>query len=491
LSPATSLGFSAIQFAEDVVGMKLIPWQRWLFIHALELKPDGRFRFRTLLVLVARQNGKTSLVEIKNLWKLFVLRVLLVIGTAQTLEYAEESWDKAVEIVEAIPDLFAEVKHVDKTNGKKTLRLHGGPRWKIATATRRGGRSLSGDDVNLDELREHQNWDSWGAVTKTTMARPNAQTWAFSNAGDDKSVVLNELLEQARGTVFQPERADASLGLFEWSAPASVKCTCGRPDGVHRGDCRLQDRGAWAQANPSLGHTITEEAIASALGTDPVAVFRTEVLCQRVENLIDEWQVIPEAEWLTAEDASSHTGVPVAAAIEVDLARTQAAIAVAGRRAEDKSIRHVYIRRAEPGTAWVVADLQALMRETRVCAVVIDPGGPAGSLIPDVEAAGIEVVKPTVRALAGACGAMRDGIAGKAKDGEDLAAVRNIRHMGQAPLTSAVAGLATRKGSETEVWERAGLGFLAVAAAEALLGHAMKAPESYDPLNSVLVGGER
>jgi hypothetical protein len=35
----------------------------------------------------ARQNGKTTmLVEVKNLWKMFVLQVPLIIGTAQILD---------------------------------------------------------------------------------------------------------------------------------------------------------------------------------------------------------------------------------------------------------------------------------------------------------------------------------------------------------------------------------------------------------------------
>jgi hypothetical protein len=142
---------------------------------------------------------------------MFVLQVPLVIGTAQNLDISEESWDKAVEIVESVPELAAEIAHVDKTNGKKALKLTSGSRWKIAAASRKGGRGLSGDDVNLDELREHHTWDSWAAVTKTTMARPKAQIWAFSNAGDDRSVVLNDLQEKgraSRSTDPDPDRVD-------------------------------------------------------------------------------------------------------------------------------------------------------------------------------------------------------------------------------------------------------------------------------------------
>ena len=43
LTPDTTLGFECIAFAEDVLGIRLIPWQRWLLIHALEIidEPDG------------------------------------------------------------------------------------------------------------------------------------------------------------------------------------------------------------------------------------------------------------------------------------------------------------------------------------------------------------------------------------------------------------------------------------------------------------------
>ena len=58
VTPQSSAGFQAVAFAEDVLGITLMPWQRWLFEHMLELNPDGTFRFRTVLIQVARQNGK-------------------------------------------------------------------------------------------------------------------------------------------------------------------------------------------------------------------------------------------------------------------------------------------------------------------------------------------------------------------------------------------------------------------------------------------------
>jgi hypothetical protein len=57
LTPETSLGFEVVDFAREVLGVTLYPWQEWLLIHALELREDGRYRFRRIIVLVARQNA--------------------------------------------------------------------------------------------------------------------------------------------------------------------------------------------------------------------------------------------------------------------------------------------------------------------------------------------------------------------------------------------------------------------------------------------------
>jgi hypothetical protein len=86
----------------------------------------------------------------------------------------------------------------------------------------------------------------------------------MSNAGDDESVVLNQLREAALSG------RDESLFLAECSAPDV---------------CELDDWRAIAQANPALGHTVSPQAIKSALDTDPPNVYRTEVLGQRVDQL--------------------------------------------------------------------------------------------------------------------------------------------------------------------------------------------------------------
>ncbi len=105
----------------------------------------------------------------------------------------------------------------------------------------------------------------------------------MSNAGDDESVVLNQLQDAGH------TGRDESLGIFEWSAPEG---------------CELDDPRAWAQANPGLGHIISEAAIRSDL-SDPPEIFRTEVLCQRVPNL--DGAIDPRA-WHDCGDAAGTMG---------------------------------------------------------------------------------------------------------------------------------------------------------------------------------------
>jgi hypothetical protein len=434
LSAETSLGFSLIEFAEEILGIDLLPWQRWLFIHAMELLPNGRFRFRTVLVLVARQNGKTLLIEIKNLWKLFVLEVPLIIGTAQNLDYAEESWEKGLELIESVAELNAEIKHVDRTNGKKQFRLRNGGRWKIAAASRKGGRSLSADDVNLDELREHHVWDSWGAVTKTTMARRNAQVWAPSNAGDDRSVVLNDLREKAIEAIENPAHANTSLGIFEWSPPD---------------DCAIDDPQMWRLANPAMGYPqgISIEALQAACATDPEPVFRTECLCQRVPDLVPS--KIPLTAWVKCAEPNSQIVGPVVLSWEVSWDRLHGAIGLAGyTSAGNPQIEVIDYRE---GTDWIAGRMGEVCKRQKVTAVVFNPAGPGASLLTEVTErlpVRFEPQPMTARDQANACGRIYD--AAMPVPGAERGV---LRHLGDVRLLDALRRSSTRTLVDAWAWD--------------------------------------
>ena len=113
-----------------------------------------------------------------------------------------------------------------------------------------------------------------------------------------------------------------------------------------------------------------------------------------------DWQVIAEADWLALADPSSAAADPVAFAADVTPDRSAAAIAVAGVRPD--GLGHVEVVDHRPGTGWVVGRLVELAGKWSPCAIVVDDTGPAGSLIAPLEAADLEVVKPSTRARAAA-----------------------------------------------------------------------------------------
>lgn len=336
LRPATSRGFEVISFAVDVLGVELLPWQRWWLIHALELSITvnpytGRrpFRFRTLLTLVARQQGKSWLLRVVALWAMYVRGVPMVLGAAQSLDIARECWLGAVELAQSTPDLAAEIPAaggVRYTNGEQCLSVlvDGGSlsRYRITAATRGAGRGLTVDVLLLDELREHRDHLAWAALSKTTLARPEALIIPVSNAGDDGSIVLNELrasalaaIERCAAELRGEDSDDLSLEPVDLTpSTAALLDAQGGPNGRARGGdgsaqldpsggiflaewsapegCALDDPTAWVAAMPGLNHyrrdgscPITVEAVLGFLATDPPAVFRTELLCQRVGAL--------------------------------------------------------------------------------------------------------------------------------------------------------------------------------------------------------------
>lgn len=298
LTRKTSKGFAVIDFARHVLGQPLTPWQEWVAIHALELNPDGTYRFRVVLLLVARQNGKSHLGKVIKLWKLYNGGCKLMVGAGQDLALAREMWDLCVESIKETPDLRAELNGEPvRGNNLIELRLTNGARYRLtATNSSKPGRGLSVDHLDFEELREQRSWTAWASLSKTTSARPKAQIWCNSNAGDDESVVLNQIRASALSDVppdvdvathvGEVNGSDPSVGIFEYSAP----------DG-----CDLDDPEAIRLANPGLGAVLSVASVLSSLATDPPEVFRTEVLCQRVEALDGAFNL---AAWKDCKDVA-------------------------------------------------------------------------------------------------------------------------------------------------------------------------------------------
>lgn len=257
-----SRGPELIAFARSL-GVTFLPWQEELALRALQVSADGTWRYRTVVVLVGRQSGKTTFCKVLALWRMLQDEGSLVVGAAQSLDISREAWAGAVDLALDNPDKVS-ATNVRRANGEQCLTLSNRSRYRIVATSAGAGRGLSVDLLVMDEARMQRDWLAWSALSKTTIARPNSQIWVISNAGDAESVVLNTLREQGMNGTSE------TLGLFEWSADP---------------DLDISDPVGWAQGCPGIGHTVPLEAIEAAFGTDPPAVFRTEIRCERVVSL--------------------------------------------------------------------------------------------------------------------------------------------------------------------------------------------------------------
>ena len=281
LTPATSYGFDAVEFATDVLNRPPRPWQRLAYIHGGELLPDGRPRGRVVLLLAARQNGKTEVPVTLSLYWQFVEAVPLILGTSTKLDYAKESWQKATKLAEKAARLRPELDALmpkprwkREANGEQESWTSEDSRYKIAASNEEGGRSLTVHRGILDELRQHHDYTAWAAIEPA--ASPfDAQLWAMTNAGDDRSVVLNDLRAGALDYI-ETGIGDPRLLLLEWSA---------------EDDADPEDIDALCQANPSVGYGLDLEVLLNAarsakkLGGQALATFKTERMCVRVRMM--------------------------------------------------------------------------------------------------------------------------------------------------------------------------------------------------------------
>lgn len=362
LTPDTTDGFALIDFAKRV-GQPLLPWQETAAIRALELSEDpardGRYRFRQVLIMVGRQSGKTTLLKMWALWRMCGTPGTTVLGVAQQLRTAQESWRGAVDIAEGM-GLANGRSAVRRANGEQCLTIEGGSRYLISAATRGAGRGFSIDLLVMDELREQRTDDAYAALTPTILARPDGQAVYITNAGDDESVVLNSIRATALSGV------DPSVGLFEWSAPEG---------------CDLMDPEAWCWSVPALGHTVKEHHLRRAImsATSP-EMARTEYLCQHVSSLAS---ALDPNGWARGADPNGSIAPyrgRLVAGIDVSLDGNHVAL-VAAAALDDGRVR------VEPLASWdstleARRELPGLLDRLGPVHLCWFPGGPANALAP-------------------------------------------------------------------------------------------------------------
>lgn len=435
LTPETTLGFDAVRFSKDVLGVKLRPWQENFLKRALELDEDGHLRFRHVILLVGRQNGKTLVMVVAALFRLVLHDAAVVLGTAQNLNTAEETWDEALALLKDVPALSRKLigKPVQQT-GKKSFKVQVGRsthRYLVRAANKEAGRSLTTDFAMIDEAREQEDELAWDAIEPTTAARDNGQTWLVSNAGHTRSVLLKRLRTQAIESLDDP---DTMLALFEWSLPEELDAN---------------DEANWGWANPSLGYGRTIRALRASHKGATAAGWLTEYMCRWVTSVGEgpwgkgHWDSLKNRDSFIADDSP----LWLVADTGIDRKTTYiAAVGWSGLKFEDGRERvHVEIIAKRPGNAWAPMWVSKRWEALGAAGIVVQGrGAPATDLIEALEDLKIPVTP-----------AIGSHVTGSAIKFFDAVRDKLVVHGGQPPLDMAATTAEVRySGDGIFMWDR-------------------------------------
>ncbi|HEX5347840.1 MAG TPA: hypothetical protein VFW64_12200 [Pseudonocardiaceae bacterium] len=398
------------------------PEQQMILDAQFAVDKKGRSAAFEVCVICCRQNLKTGWLKIAALGKTVIMERPLFVWSAHEFRTSQEGFRDLTVLIESTPDLDQMVKKIHYGNGDEAIEFLGGQRIIFKARTNAGGRGLTGDDVGLDEAfalkPEHM-----GALLPTLSARPDPQVAYGSSAGLVQSEVLRQIRDRGRAG------NSPRLVYIEWCAPEGG-CQHEQCDhSLDAQECALDDEDNWRRANPALGRRITMDYVRAERQALPPAEFGRERLGWWDDPASENMPISLER-WASLEDAAAPMESVRAFAAEVSLDRAWASIGAAGPAGDGRVALELIERRR--GIGWVLDAFIALDEDNPV-PIVVDGGGPAASLIPAMQAAGLTVIVANARDVAAACAGVVDG-----------AAETTICHGPQPELDQAVAGAKKR-----------------------------------------------
>lgn len=372
----------------EAFGQPLMGWQREFADVFGEVMPSGLPAYREGIVSVMRQSGKTTLTLATELERCILRsRVQKVAYTAQTGSDARKKLlDDQWPLIQQSP-LKAAVLKAHRAQGNEAIIFKNGSRIDVLASTVSAGHGKTLDLGVVDEAFDDIDDRREQAMLPAMITRPDAQLLIVSTMGTDASVYLNRKVDMGRSMAAAGERQ--GICYFEWSIPP---------------DEDLDDPATWWEFMPAMGGTQSEAVIAHARQTMTDGDFRRAFGNQRTKS--DE-RVIPEVTWRLVCRADAVPAGVLVFGVDVSPDREWASVAVCG--GSDVARVELLARRA--GVEWVVPELARLVRE-HGGSVVVDKRSPAGSLVPDLVAAGVRrVVELQPSEMTKACAGFYDDVA--------------------------------------------------------------------------------
>jgi hypothetical protein len=448
-----TLGPEACELAKQA-GLVADPWQADAVNLMLACRDDGKWACYEYGEIVARQNGKGSILEIRALAGFLLLGEQLIMWSAHEYKTSMEAFRRCRTLLrrlgkqvnpnnENLWDVDGVLVKVVNTNGEEGFeRLDTEARIKFVARSKGSGRGFSGDLVIIDEsfafTAEQQD-----ALMPAMAARPNAQIIYTSSPplnGESGEVMFNLKRRADAG-------GDDSLGWRDWGIEGDLD---------HLDDLDLDDRSLWAASNPALGMRLTEETILRERRSMGNAGFARERLC--IWPKISQGNtVVDPAAWARLTDGGSQRDREGGVALGIDISplRDYAAVCVYGLR--EDGLGHVQLADYRPGTKWLIPRLVELREALEPVALAMGRGTFA-FLETALDKAGFQRPEDLEAPEPGDL-AVTNAVDMAAAAGQLLEAVReeSFRVVPNRHLDVAVASAKTRQTGETIAWTTKGV----------------------------------
>lgn len=365
------------------VGLTAFPWQCHEINAINATNPDGTWVHSDAVLICPRQNGKSLLVALIVIYRIFVLGQN-VLFTAQQWDTAKELWEQTWKIVRGRKFMSKLVTSKTCSQGRGTIFLSNGGRVVFTTRSQDAGRGLTKVDLLIYDEAYNLTDSEMAALAFLVQAADDPQVFFMSSS------VHRDFPQHANGRVLSSMREQA-LTEFDENDPVYLS-EYAAPE-----DMDPEDEQTWRVANPSYGvisNAKKMRKIMRRMNTEEGRInFGVEAL---------GW-----GEWFTLKDLDDFTpivdpdvwdslaGVPEGATVNnvvaVDTTPDGENVAlVAAVRLDDGRVflslsPHEKFEREE-----LVESVCASIDANDPLALVLDGSGPVATLIDPLEHSGVE-----------------------------------------------------------------------------------------------------
>jgi hypothetical protein len=440
-----SVGHDLCELA-DMAGLNLDPWQRWVLVNSMGVQENGLWSAFEAACFVARQNGKGSILEARQLGGLFYLDEPLQVHTSHEFKTTYEHFLRVQNLIEGNRDFEQRVLRVRRGAGEQAIELRSGARLRFLARSGGSGRGLTGDAVYLDETFA-LTAAMMGALLFTMGARPNPQIWYASSAAHLRSESMHGLVTRIQDGVPGQRFFGADWGID--------------PDTFHAE--MAGDRSLWHRSNPGMGIRLTEEMTQAELDaclSDPekgLGEFIRERL--GIHEIPPNEGVVDLDRWDRLVDVDAKIVSKPSISFEVAADRSYASFGVAGRT--EKGLVHVELADRRPGVGWVLDRGTELADRWKV-PLRIESSSPAGSFISEFEEAGVKVDSLSPADHAKGVGNLFDwaGIPMDKKTEDEwkrdgYEPTPTLTHSGSPSIRQALKGAVMSSSGDAKKWSRA------------------------------------